>query len=356
MKQQAAAVAEHLDDDVLPATYSTLKPDTIPLNKVYVHVGHEKIYFGRGGDLKKGGLVRVRAEAFGPQRDPLERLSWAQERANDFKAYLFADPSHVVEDENGEYDDTDGGGRALIAHICGHPTIEAFVSKNVSLAMRAKRFRDHGNSRVALGAVQTFLSRVAEGDKRHVRIKNAIAPNYKIKRSGIDAINSVAALYDVYDCAGEDVLKRTAQLCGAAWRPKFKKIKGGVQRPIPHSGHHVDGILFVAVALIVVALPAKYDEEKLRTYLKNHSPKEIKDETMKEINKLAERSTKRAPRVVMQLLSQHLAVPMASTIARGYHKGLDTSKYQLIDMDAIADCPLAEQFKKLRSGGRANKD
>lgn len=343
-----------------PLTYSAQKPDTIPLNKCYVRVAHEKIYFGRGGEIKKGGLVRVKIADFGPQRDPLERLKWAQEKADNYKPWLF-EPGHVVEDENGEFDCTDCGGRCLIQHIRGVETIEAFISKNISLAQRAVRFREHAGSRVALGAVQEFIARVAEGDKRCISIKNALHPNFKVKKSGFDAINSVGALFDIWDHAGVEVLHRVAQLCGTAYKPKFKTVKGGIKKMIPNSGEHVEGIFLVAAALVVESLPPKYDEDILRKYFASHTPQEIKEATLADLAKAAQSISKGSVAQAVKMLSQHLAVPMARTIGVGYNKSIAASyaakgrekgaseKFQ-IDCSKIAASKLAVQFTKNRSG------
>lgn len=333
-----------------PVNYNPTKPDTIPLNKVYVHVGNEKIYFGRSDrDVKRGGLVRTPVASYGPQRDPTERLAWATDRAHtNFKQWLFNEPSHVVLDENGEYDDTDGGGRALIAHMLGHPTIEAFVQRNIPLVARAAMFQEHANGRVAIGAVQDFLAEVAKLNPRCIAIKNALHPNYVVRKGGKDAINSVGALYDIYDEAGPAVMKRTAQLAGNAWRPKYKKLKGGKMKT-EKLGYHVPGIVFVALALNVEALPEKYNEAKLRDYLQHHSPDVIKQQAVDEIAKLAAKVGKGSPAVAFKLLSQHLAVPMARVIARGYNFKLDETKFAPIDLNGFDTSKLAELFSELRS-------
>lgn len=350
MARSASAAA--LSDAEFPETYSPTKPETIFLDRVYVHVGHEYIWFGKGGDIKRGGLIRTRAETFGPQRDPLERLAWAQDKVANFKQYLFNEVSHVALDANGNYNDIDGGGRALIAHILGHPTIEAFVEKNLAPKEVARRFREHAHSKVALGAVQDFLTFVAEGSPMHVRIRNAIAPNYSVKKSGVDAINSVKALYDIYNSGGEteterlELLRLTSRYCATAWKPKFETIKGGKKKRTK-PGFHVPGIAFVAVALVLQALPAKFDEAKLRKVLASHSPKEINDVANDELTELAQAVAKKAPKSAFKLLSQHLATPMANVIARAYNNRLDAD-YDKIDISAIKNSLLAQQFSKLR--------
>ena len=344
----AAAVSDE------PATYKPLKPETVPLNRVYIHSGHDLIWFGRGGDVRRGGLVRQRTDSFGPQRDPLERLAWALDKVENFKQHLFNEPSHLALDAAGNYNDIDGGGRALIAHILGHPTIEAFVERNLTGKEIARRFREHAHSKVALGAVQDFLTYVAEERPREVRIKNALAPNYSVKKSGIDAINSVKALYDVYDYGGETetdriaLLRRTSQMCASAWKPRIEK-KDGKKRKV--GGYHVDGIMFVAVALVIQALPKKYDEAKLRKYLANATPKEISEKTDADLADLAQTLAKGSARAAFQLLSQYKAVPMANIIARAYNYRLDPA-FDKIDLNAIKDCVLAQQFAKQRGGGR----
>ena len=347
----------------LMLTYSDQKPDTIPLNRCYVHVANEKIYFGRGGELKKGGLIREKIAAFGPQRDPLERLKWAQEKADDYKSWLF-EPGHVVEDENGEFDCTDCGGRCLIQHIRGAETIEAFVSKNISLVQRAVRFREHAGSRVALGAVQEFLADVAKCDKRCVAIKNALHPNFAVKKSGLDRIDAIGALKDIHDHAGNgtetgvEILRRAAQLCGTAYRPKFTRVKGG-KKLVPHSGHRVEGVFLVAVALVVESLPSKYNEESLRKYLADHTPDQIKEETHADLASAAQKVSKGSLTQAVKMLSQHMAVPMARHIGVGYNKSVSakiaahmrgSNEAQKVDCAKFDTSRLAEKYSKNRSG------
>lgn len=335
----------------LPPTFSKEKPRSIPLNKVYVHVGNEKIYFGRGGELVRGGLVREATPDFGPQRDPTERLAWALTQAKNFKPWLFQHPSHVCEDENGEFDDTDGGGRALIAHILGHPSIEAYVSVGVPIAERAARFRAHAHSRVPLGAVQDFLTFVAEGNPRHVAIKEALSPYYTVKKNGVDCINSIAALYAVHDYAEGDtpfnLIRRTAELCSSSWKPLFDDSDEGRRRTI-REGYHVTGVLFVAVALVVQALPAVYDDRKLRLWLSKNPPAEIDRQAVEDLQAVAMHSATRAPGLALKLLTQQMAVPLANVIARGYNTRLKEG-YAKIALNDISDSAIATHYSKGRT-------
>lgn len=344
-----------------PPTYSTEKPKTIHLDKVYVHVGHEKIYFGRGGELCPGGLVRVPVQSFGPQRDPTEssRLAWVKRQVADFKPHLYRDPSHVNLDENGEYNDIDGGGRALMAHILGHPTIEAFVSEGLSDAEVATQFGEHAGGRIGLGAVQIFLKYVAQGSPRHVAILRSIQPYFTVRKGGIGAINSVGALYGIYDFAkgapedlngdnyaGARLLKRTAEECHLAWNPIYETDDKG-KRALTRKGHTVDGNLFVAVALVLQAMPLDCDLNKFRRWLAGHSPKVISDVAQDEITAVAMRSAKYSLTSANKTLSLDRAIPMARVITMGYNKGLKTGMLR-ISMEGIADSNLGIRYAKGR--------
>lgn len=332
--------------------YVARKPETIPLDKVYIIIGHTKVWLGRGGDIAPGGLVREHSDRYGPQRDPCEktRLRWLRDRATNFKAHLFEEPTHLAADKDGNYEDLDGGGRAVIAAINGHLTIEAFVDHNLAPEQRATRFRDHQASRVSLGKVQDFLASVAEGDKGATAIVRALAPNYVVAKSGKGAINSVIALEKIANKAGIDVLRRTAQFAAAAWKPKTKTLKGGKKTTVK-AGYHVPGNLFVALAAILEAAPANYDEAKLRTFLAAHSPEDINKAANDTIVKMATNVKKGNPAAVMRIMTQDMAGEMAKVIIRGYHSRLDP-KYGSIEVDDVMNSALLKSYTGDRSGSR----
>lgn len=339
-----------------PPTYSKEKPQTIPLDKVYVHVGYEKIYFGRGGDLVRGGLVREPTSEFGPQRDPTERLDWVQKQVDNFKPLLFRDPLRLSKDENGEYSDTDGGGRALMAHILGHPTVEAFVTERQTLFERATEFRELATSRVPLKAVQLFLTYVAAGSPRHNAIFQAIAPYYTVKSSGADAISSVAALYAVYDHAdgapadknsanpaGANLLRRTAEMCHTAWGPVYETDDDG-KRKLVRKAKYVAGTVFVAVALVLQAgVP---NEKKLIDWLTKKGPEYISQKATENLLELARKSAKFSAAAAFKTVSIDMAIPMAMVIVREYN--VKRAGKDRINVEAVTESNLALRYSKTR--------
>lgn len=333
---------------IIPKTASKFQPlvtELIDITKVFVHVANEYIFPALGNQNVKGGGGRKRVSTFGPQRDPFDRLNVLREMAEDFKGHLF-EPIHLADMGDGTYCDLDGGGRLTVAAMLGFKKISAFVARGLSADERTRRFREYAKSRVALGRVQDFIAQVAEGDERCVAIYNALKPNYTVKKSGLDAIKAVKALFDIYEAYGVGILRRTAQFAATAWKPKYTTIKG--KKKTERKGHAVDGLVLVSLANVLANAPQKFDEGALRRYLREVPPEAIVDKAREELTTLAQNSAKKSPKLAMKLMTQSMMPNISKVIARGYNRR-KSDDHDLFELGLIDISPLTALYTHSRN-------
>lgn len=364
-----------------------VKRDTslIPLAKTFVRVGAVKIYFKQNGELKGPsfhhpngeGLVIVPNDGrHGPQRNPLARLSTIIDNVknHDDELFLPGEVTKVGKGSDAEFDATDCGGRCLHGLLLGYTHIYAYVGAEIPEEARAAKFGRFNAATVPLSQSELLHGKIGEGRVKERRIMEALHPNYKIYKSGKNAISSVAALYDIYEWGGKQtpvsgsdnttrgsdwragcaILTRIAQVAGAAYLPKYEKQKNGKYKlRKDRKGAKVEGRFAVSMALFFQELPTdtnKVCEEAYRDIFKENTPAEIKKTVSDNNLSLAEKAKSASLTKRLKMLTQDLAVPMAEWIAGEYNRRIKLLKYSggksypPVDIDAIGETELAKAY------------